>query len=441
MIFNSYLSKWRIGPILKKYVVNTSWLALGSFLRLIVGLFIGVFVARYLGPEQYGMLSYVIAFVGLFSVLSSLGLNSIVVKELAKHPECRDEILGTAMALRAIGTLLMAGMIVTVSVLMHQTDMMQILIVIVFAGYFFQVLTVIDWYFQAEVLSRFVVIAQIAQLIVVALATLLMIWLDAPLVMFALVLIVEAMVLASVLVWFYTREVGKITLWSVSRIWATRLLKQSWPLILSGAAIMIQARIDQVMLGEMLGDNAVGQYSVAMRMIEAFAFVPVIICNSIAPEVTKWKLSGEKTYHHGLTNLYRLMFILFLIVAIPLFFLATPIIVFLFGESYQPAGALLALFGIRLFFVNFGMVRGLFVTNNELFRYALVTSLLGAVINVALNYMLIPDYGAEGAIWATILSFLVTVFFVDAFYSAARVNFMAMVQGILTPWKLSLRRI
>lgn len=440
-LHSGILDRWSVRPVLKKYIANTSWLVLGSVIRLVVGLFVGILVARYLGPEQYGMLSYAIAFVGLFSVLSSLGLDGIVVKEMAKHPEHRDEILGTAATLRIIGTLIMVGLLVMASALTHQTDMTRILIAIVFTGYFFQVLAVIDWYFQAEVLSRFVVIAQMVQLVVSASVKVLLLWVHASLAMFALVTVLDAVVLIAVLAWFYTSRVGRIFSWSLSLTQAKGLLGQSWPLILSGAAIMVQARIDQVMLGEMLGDNVVGQYSVAMRMIEAFAFISVVICNSIAPEVTRWKSSGEQTYYHRLTNLYRLMFILFLLVAIPLFFLATPIVVLLFGESYQPAGALLALFGVRLFFTNFGMVRSLFITNNELFRYALVTSVLGAVVNIVLNYLLIPGYGAVGAIWATILSFAATIFFVDAFYGAARENFMAMIQGVMTPWKLSLRRI
>ena len=438
---NRALTIWSVGPVLRRYITNTSWLAMGNVVRLVVGLVVGILVARYLGPERYGMLSYAVAFVGLFSVLSSLGLDGIVVKELVKHPEQQDEILGTAIVLRAIGTVVMMWLLVVVSMLMRQSEMTKVLIAIVFSSYCIQIFSVLDWYFQAVVLSRFVVVSQMIQLAVSAMLKLFLLWLHASLVMFAFVSMIESLVFVSALIWFYSRQGKKIVSWRASLVCAKGLMGQSWPLILSGAAIMIQARIDQVMLGEMLGDHAVGQYSVAMRMIEVFAFIPVVICNSIAPEVTKWKLAGDRMYYHMLSNLYRLMFILFLLIAVPLFFIASPIVIMLFGDAYQQAGGLLALLGIRLFFANFGMVRGLFITNNELFRYAFLSSLLGAVMNVSLNYLLIPGYGAEGAIWATIISFAVTIFLIDAFYRDTKENFYAMARGILTPWKLSLRRI
>lgn len=438
---SNILQNWNGRPVLKQYMVNTSWLAFGNVIQLIVGLFMSILVARYLGPEKYGMLSYAVAFVGLFSVLSSLGQQSIVVKELAKQPEHRDEILGTSAVLSIGGTMIMVGVLIMASLAIHQNHMTRILITIVLIGYIFQIPAVIIWYFQAEVLSRYTVLSQMVQLAISAFIKLMLIWMHAPLVMFALVTVVDAIVLMSALAWIYSSRVGSFFSWSLSVARAKELLNQSWPLLLSGAAVMVQARIDQVMLGAMLGNSVVGQYSVAMKMIEAFGFIPVVICNSIAPEVTKWKSSGEQNYYHGLINLYRMMAILFFMVAIPLYFFAEHIVVFLYGKSYQPAGILLALFSIRLFFTNFGVARSLFVVNNELLRYALVNSIIGATLNIILNYLLIPGYGAIGAIWATIISFAISTFFVDILYSAARRNFFAMMRGLLTPWKISLKRL
>lgn len=426
---------------LLRYIKNTLWLVAGNLLRLGVGLVVGILVARYLGPKQYGLLSYAVAFVSLFSFLSSLGMDGIVVKELTRHPESRDEILGTAVFLRVLGFVIMMGTLVIVSFVTYKDSLTELLIGIISVSYLVQVFMVIDWYFQAQVASRYVVIAQLIQLVITSIAKLLLVYLHAPLFLFAMVMVLESAVVVMLLILFYSRIAGRIGRWRMNLAWAKKLLGQSWPVILSSAAIMIQGRIDQVMLGQMVNSSVVGQYSVAMRMIEVFAFIPVVICNSIAPEVTKWKAQGDITYYHGLTNLYRLMFLLFVAVAVPLWFVATPMVVFLFGGAYQAAGSLLALFGIRLMFANFGMVRGLFINNNELFLYALITSLLGAVMNIVLNYMLIPPYGAEGAIWATILSFAVTVFIVDMFVGATRRNFIAMLLGVLTPWKLSLRSI
>lgn len=100
------------------------------------------------------------------------------------------------------------------------------------------------------------------------------------------------------------------------------------------------------------------------------------------------------------------------------------------------AGYLLSLFAIRLFFTNMGVAKSSFITNEGLFKYALVTSVIGAVLNIGMNYLLIPSYQSIGAIWAMIGSFFVSIFLVDLFFKEARPNFNWMMTGIFSFWKL-----
>ena len=79
----------------RKYFANTSWLLGERVLRMIISLFVGIYVARYLGPERFGLLSYSVSFVWLFSSLASFGLNNILVRELVQSPEQRNNLLGT----------------------------------------------------------------------------------------------------------------------------------------------------------------------------------------------------------------------------------------------------------------------------------------------------------------------------------------------------------
>jgi O-antigen/teichoic acid export membrane protein len=190
------------------------------------------------------------------------------------------------------------------------------------------------------------------------------------------------------------------------------------------------------MLGEMIGDAVVGQYSAAMRLIEFFGFIPMIVQSSVAPAITKAKAESEHIYHEKLLQIYRLMFILFILVSIPVALLASKIVVLLYGNDYQQAGILLSLFAIRLFFTNFSVARNLYITNENLFHYSLVTAILGSAINVGLNYLLIPRFAAVGSIWATIISFLFTTFILDYFFASTRKNLMLMLKAILTPWGL-----
>jgi O-antigen/teichoic acid export membrane protein len=193
------------------------------------------------------------------------------------------------------------------------------------------------------------------------------------------------------------------------------------------------------MLGQMVGDTEVGHFSVAMRLIEAFGFIPMIIVNSAAPSVTAAKRQDEVAYRARLTNIYRLMFIFFVATALPIMIFSKSIVVLFFGQGYAASGGLLALFSVRLFFTNFGVAKSLFVTNEGLFGYSLASAIAGAIVNVVLNLFLIPRYASVGALWATMASFLTTTFLMDLLWAKTLVNLRLMIAGIVTPHRLRFR--
>ncbi|MEM6262799.1 MAG: polysaccharide biosynthesis C-terminal domain-containing protein, partial [Bacteroidota bacterium] len=180
----------------------------------------------------------------------------------------------------------------------------------------------------------------------------------------------------------------------------------------------------------------VGQYSVALKLIELFGFIPTILVQSFAPAITKAKARAPELYHQRLLSFYRLVFLLFIVVSIPLFFTAEWIVVTLYGEPYRPAGILLSLFAIRLLFTNMGVAKSQFITNESLFKYSLMTAIVGALVNIMVNYFMIPLYGAKGAIIATIVSFTISIFILDVFFLRTRFNLKLMIKGMTSFWKI-----
>jgi O-antigen/teichoic acid export membrane protein len=189
-------------------------------------------------------------------------------------------------------------------------------------------------------------------------------------------------------------------------------------------------------VGENAANREVGQYSNALKMIEALGFLPVIVQKSLAPAITRAHAQSPRLYADRLLNQYRLMFLMFLITAVPLYFTAEPIMVFLYGEEFRPSGVLLSLFAIRLLFTNMGVGKASFITNESLFKYSLLTAVVGASLNIGMNYFLIPLYQAKGAIWATIGSFTVSIFLMDLLFANTRRNFGWMARGIATFWRI-----
>ena len=426
-----------------KYFKNTSWLFTEKILRMVVGLFVGVWVARYLGPEKYGLLNYAQSFVGLFSAIATLGLDGIVVRELVKQPEREGELLGTAFVLKLIGAL---SVLIVLAIAVNFTSndsYTNMLIFIIASATIFQSFNVIDLYFQSKVLSKYVVYANIISLFISSIVKVILILNDAPLIAFAWVVLFDSFILAMGFIYFFLKTNNKYTNTPVTltnlkfnKSTAVSLLKDSWPLILSSAVLMIQARIDQVMIKEMIGSVEVGYYSVALRLIEAFGFIPMLLKSSLYPSIQNAKNNSEELYQNRLLNFYRLNFLLFLVTSVPIFIFAEQIVVLLFGLEYKSAGILLALMAIRLFFTNMGVARGVFILTENLMKFSLVTMIIGTIINVLLNYLWIPEYGAKGAIVSTIVSFAITIFVVDIFYSKTRKNVLLQLESVFSFYKL-----
>ena len=258
----------------------------------------------------------------------------------------------------------------------------------------------------------------------------------APLVWFALILVVGSICNAAGFIFAYHKREGTPWHWNFRKLLAYQLLRESWPLALYGIALHIQARIDQVMLGKMLNNYQVGQYSVALKFIEIFGFMPLVLMNTFSPAITKAKGVSEDLYHGRLVNLYRLMFLAFLMIAIPIYFFAERVITTLYGWEYRSAGYLLSLFALRLFFSNMGVGKSAFIINESLFKYSLLTVVIGAISNITLNYFLIPQFATVGSVMASMISFTISIFLVDLFFQKTRENQQLMFRGIFTFWKL-----
>ncbi|MDX9750645.1 MAG: flippase [Flavobacteriales bacterium] len=436
----------------RKYLTNTSWLLMERVVRLVVVLFTGILVARSLGPELFGQLNYATGFVGLFFALATMGLDEIVVRDLVRRPGRRDELLGTAAVIKLAGSMLLVVLLLVATMLKDMDGLTASIIVVVGCAELLRPFGVIDWYFMAQVRSRDTVVVQMAQVfisaaakIAIALAVLRgMLPARDALILFAWTYMLENAALAVGYALRYMRDGATLRAWRYSRRMAGFLLKQSWPLVIYGMALYVQARIDQVMIFDVLrgrvgaaaANEEVGQYSNALKMIEALGFLPVIVQRSLAPAITRAKARSAELYGDRLVNQYRLMFLLFLLTSVPLYFIAEPLMVFLYGEAFRPAGHLLSLFAIRLLFTNMGVAKASFITNESLFKYALLTAVVGAGLNVGMNYFLIPPFKAIGAIWSTIGSFAVSIFIMDLFFARTRVNLKWMLLGMASFWRI-----
>jgi len=254
-----------------------------------VSLFLSIYVARYLGPTQFGLLSYAQSFVGLFALIATLGLDEIVIRDLVNEPNKRDLLLGTTFILKFIGAFLLLGILIIAVQFTSNDAFTNMLIFIIASGVLFQSFNVIDFYFRSQVLSKYVVFAKIIRTIFYLVFTLWLVFSNAALQWFAILATISGLIFSVALVFSYSSQKLSLFKWEFKKNVAYNLLKESWPLMLSLAVVSLYINIDKVMIQEMLGSKATGEYTVASKLSEAWYFLPTIVVGSLFPAIINAK--------------------------------------------------------------------------------------------------------------------------------------------------------
>jgi len=274
----------------------------------------------------------------------------------------------------------------------------------------FKAAEVVKTWFEAQVQSKYAVWVENCIFLILSIVKVCLILAHAPIMAFVWVILAEGIGVAVGLLGVYTLNGGVLSAWRVHLDRGITLFKEGWPLIFSGLAVMVYMRIDQIMLGQILGDEAVGVYTAAVRISEVWYFMPVAIVSSVFPSIIETKKQNEVLYNQRLQKLYDLMVVLAFIVAMLMTFLSGWLIEFLFGSAYSGAGIVLAIHIWAAIFVFLGVASSNWLILGGFQKDVLYRTLFGAIINVLANWLLIPIFGATGAALATVFSYFIAVF-------------------------------
>lgn len=415
-----------------RYFKNSSWLLGEQMLRMITGLLVGIWVARYLGPEQFGIFSYVLALTALFSSIAKLGLDGIMVRELVNHPDQQDVYLGTAFWMKVIGAFLVIALIALALPWTSNDSTTTLYVFIIAAGLIFQSFEVVDFYFQSKVLSKFVSICKVIQLALSSLLKFYLILTNAELVWFVWVILFDQVTIAVMLYFSYRYQNTRLLpLRYFNFATVKKLLQDSWSLILVGLAITIHMRIDQVMIKEMLGDYELGIYSVGLRLSELWYFFPALITSSIFPAIVNAKKNNEILYLQRLQSLYKLMAWSGIAIAISITLLSDWLVVFLYGDTYQAAGKVLAIHVWTVVFVFLGVAGGKWMIVENIQIYANYFVITGLLVNIVGNLILIPIYGVVGAAVSILASQVTSSYLTPYLFQATRLRSQMFTKAIL----------
>jgi len=416
----------------RRYGANTAWLMGEKILRMFIGLFVGIWIARYLGPEQFGLLSYAQSFVFLFTAVATLGLDSIVVRELVRDQSQRDVLLGTAFALKFAGSIVILPLLWLGVQFTSNDSYTNLLIFIIASATIFQSFNVIDFYYQSTVMSKYVAFANTITLAISSLVKIYLILSQASLLEFALVGVFDALILALGMIYFYMHKTQYFLRdWRFDKKVAKQLLKDSWPLVISSVMISFYIKIDQVMIKEILDSNAVGQYAAAIRISEAWYFIPMAICSSVFPAIINAKKESETSYYQRLQRLYSSVIWLSIGVALPMTVLSDWLIIFLYGSAYVGAGSILMIHIWAGLFVGVGIASSKWMISEGLQAYSMISTIIGAFMNIVLNYILIKKIGVLGAAVSTVITYAFASYLLQFFFSTTRKNFYRVFKSII----------
>lgn len=420
-------------PTLQRILTNTGWLFADKFIRLGIGFFVWTWLARYLGPAQFGLLNYAVAFVALFAVIAPMGLNGIVVRDLVKYPDKAHDTLGTAFLIQLAGGLVAFAMaVLLIGVVRPDDTYLKFMVALLGLAVVFKSTEVVKYWFESQVQSKYVVWVENGVFLLSALIKVGLILEGAALLTFVWLMLAEGLIVALGFMAMYTYRAGEINRWRARYAVAKAMLADSWPLILSGLAAIVYMRIDQIMIGQMLDDEAVGVYSSAVRISEVWYFIPAAVASSVFPAIIEAKKNNTGDYYHRhLQRLYDAMVLTAVAVALPVTLWSHWIVPYLFGAAYADAAPVLAIHVWSAIFVFLGVASSNWFLLENLQKKAFYRTAVGAVANVLANLILIPRMGITGAALGTLIAQMSAAYLFDAIGKDTRPSFWLKTASLL----------
>lgn len=413
-----------------KEVKNAGWLIGGKIAQMILSLFVGALTARFLGPNNYGLISYGNAMIGFCMSLCTLGINSIIVKEFFDHPDEEGTALGSALLFRAISSVCSAIMVIAVVSIIDFGETETIIVVALCSlSLVFHIFDTINYWFQHLYQSKVTAIAGFIAYAVTAAYKILLLILQKNVYWFAFANSVDYIALAVVLFIAYKKHGGPRLRVSFAK--GKYLLSRSYHYILSGLMVAIYGHTDKFMLKQMLDESSVGYYSTATAICHMWPFVLSAIIDSMYPTIVQAHKESEEKFNRKNRQLYAIVFYVSVFVSVAFLLFGDLVIWILYGEAYMPSSMPLKIVSWYTAFSYLGVARNAwFVCNNQQ-KYLKFMYIPAALLNIAINFALIPIWGASGAALASLITQIFTSIILPYCIPSLRPNARLMIEAIL----------
>lgn len=407
-------------------------------IAIILSMITSIFVARYLGPEDFGILSYAVSLSSLFAISTHMGLSGLAVREMVNKPDETEELMGSIFGIKFIGAFIaLFSYLVFISLTGDRSSTEYWVLILISITIFLKPFEVFDYWFQAKVKAKYSSIVRSVSSIIVSILKITLVIISAGLLEFASTYIVQTILVISLFTYFFIKKAdSSIKKWKFEFQRVKELLSEGWMVMLGAIFAIVYLKIDQVMIRWLISAEEVGVYSVAARISESWYFIPTIIVSSLFPKLIELKRESQEKFRNRLQQLFNLLFLIALSLAVVISFIAKPLIVGLYGAEYQYASLILQIHIWAGVFIFMRAIFSKWVLVEDALAFSLITQGFGALANVLTNILLIPAYGGVGAAIATIFSYAMASYIALLFYKKSRPIFWMMTKAIFFPFQI-----
>lgn len=386
-------------------------------LKILVGIFIGIFVARYLGVESFGTYSYIVVVATIAYAVGRMGFDNILVREISNNENSKQEYFSTVAVILSF-SYLGASLVIGFYGLCCGGDELQFLFLIAALGAFFQLFLVIDYWFQGQVKSKYSSIAKSLGLLFSGVVKLTLIYLNAEILYFVISFVVDQAIIALLLFSIAKKQGLRSFYGGFNKELVKPLLKGATPLMFAALAFSLYAKVDQIMIHHFLGSYQLGLYASAAKIYEGIMILPYVLMLSLIPLLTKLKNSlGGQAYLYKVGLMFRYLLLTMFILACLINYFSYQLMSLTFGADYIEASSVLSILIWATLITSIGTITARVMMVEKMEKKLLKLTMVGLFSNILLNLYLIPKYGISGAAYSTIISMFLAYVMFDYFDS------------------------
>jgi len=415
---------------------NTMWMFADKIYGMGLSLLVGVWIARYLGPENYGIFGYATAFTAIFVTLGSLGINGLIVKDFISNQYNQSTILGSVAAIQFAGGIMALLLCLTLNSYLNSTNEMAYLLTSILSlQTIFRSFEVLKYWFESQVQYKYIVWAENFALTISAVLKLAIVFNNGTLVDLAYVFVLESFAIVVFTIFIYIHSNGDIKSWRLNLVYISQVVKNGWWLTGTSTMYVIYQKIDQILLGHFLSGDSLGVYIAALRISEMWYFIPSAIVFSLFPELMRTRSSSAQVYLFKIQQLYSFVFYLSIMILVFIYFASESIVYLLYGYKFKEAANLLTIQAITGIFVSMSWITGRWMISENLQSLLLPFTFVGLVFNLVLNLVVIPIYGNIGAAYSA-LATQIFIFLIHLWHAKTRANATAMLKSPMLIFKI-----